>query len=55
MMQLDFKPAHVKLRLKHSSLRTMAKAVRLATLPGNHDVFKTSFAEGGFSLSIASA
>ena len=41
-IQLDFKPADVK----HSSLRTMAKHVRRAMLPGNHEVFKKSLAEG---------
>ena len=41
-IQLDFKPADIK----HSSLRTMAKHVRRAMLPGNHEVFQKSFAEG---------
>jgi hypothetical protein len=41
-IQLDFKPADIK----HSSLCTMAKHVRRAMLQGNHEVFKTSFAEG---------
>ena len=41
-IQLDFKPADIE----HSSLRTMAKHVRRAMLPGNHEVFKRSFAEG---------
>ncbi len=41
-IRLDFKPADVK----HSSLRTMAKHVRRAMLPGNHEVFKKSLAEG---------
>ena len=41
-IQLDFKPAGVK----HSSLRTMAKHVRRAMLPGNHEVFQKSLAEG---------
>ena len=41
-IQLDFKPADIK----HSSLRTMAKHVRRAMLPGNHEVFQRSFAEG---------
>ena len=41
-IQLHFKPADVK----HSSLRTMAKHVRRAMLPGNIEVFKRSFAEG---------
>ena len=41
-IQLDFKPADIK----HSSLRTMARHVRRAMLPGNHEVFKRSFAEG---------
>ncbi len=48
-IQLDFKPADIK----HSSLRTMAKHVRRAMLPGNHEVFKISFAEGtGFCRDI---
>jgi hypothetical protein len=42
VIQLDFKPADIK----HSSLRTMAKHVRRAMLPGNHEVFQRSFAEG---------
>jgi hypothetical protein len=33
-IQLDFEPADIK----HSSLRTMAKHVRRAMLPGNHEV-----------------
>ncbi len=41
-IQLDFKQADIK----HPSLRTMAKHVRRAMLPGNHEVFKKSFAEG---------
>jgi hypothetical protein len=41
-IQLNFKPADIK----HSSLRTMAKHVRRAMLPGNHEVFQKSFAEG---------
>ena len=48
VVQLDFKPADIK----HSSLRTMAKHVRRAMLPGNHEVFKKSFAEGTVSLSL---
>ena len=44
--QLDFQPADIK----HSSLRTMAKHVRRAMLPGNHEVFKRSFAEGNVQL-----
>jgi hypothetical protein len=40
--QLDFKPADIK----RSSLRTMAKHVRRAMLPDNHEVFSKSFAEG---------
>jgi hypothetical protein len=40
--QLDFQPADIK----HSSLRTMAKHVRRAMLPGNDTVYKKSFAEG---------
>ena len=43
-LQLDFKPADIK----HSSLRTMAKHVRRAMLPGNHEVFQKSFTEGIF-------
>ena len=42
---MDFKPADIK----HSSLRTMAKHVRRAMLPGNHEVFQRSFAEGNLS------
>ena len=45
-IQLDFKPADIK----HSSLRTMAKHVRRAMLPGNHEVFTRSFAEGDVKL-----
>jgi hypothetical protein len=45
-IQLDFKPADIK----HSSLRTMAKHVRRAMLPGNHEVFQRSFAEGNAPL-----
>jgi hypothetical protein len=45
-IQLDFKPADIK----HSSLRTMAKHVRRAMLPGNHEVFQRSFAEGNEPL-----
>ena len=45
-IQLDFKPADIK----HSSLRTMAKHVRRAMLPGNHQVFTRSFAEGDVKL-----
>ena len=41
-LQRDFKPADIK----HSSLRTMAKHVRRAMLPDNHEVFQKSFAEG---------
>ena len=41
-LQLDFKPADIK----HSSLRTMAKDVRRAMLPDNHEVLTKSFAEG---------
>ena len=37
-IQLDFKPADVK----HSSLRTMARHVRRAMLPGNDEVLKRS-------------
>ena len=46
-IQLDFKPADIQ----HSSLRTMAKHVRRAMLPGNHEVFKKSFTEGKICLS----
>jgi hypothetical protein len=35
-IQLDFKPADIK----HSSLHTMAKHVRRAMLPDNHEVFQ---------------
>ncbi len=45
-IQQDLKPADIK----HSSLRTMAKHVRRAMLPGNHEVFKKSFAEGDLKL-----
>ena len=45
-IQLDFKPADVK----HSSLRTMARHVRRAMLPGNHEVLNRSFAEGNAPL-----
>ena len=45
-IQLDFKPADVK----HSSLRTMARHVRRAMLPGNDEVLKRSFAEGNSQL-----
>jgi hypothetical protein len=45
-IQLDFKPADIK----HSTLRTMARHVRRAMLPGNHEVFKRSFAEGNVLL-----
>ncbi len=41
-VQMEFHPADIK----HSSLRTMAKHVRRAMLPGNHEVFKKSFTEG---------
>jgi hypothetical protein len=48
VVQLDFKPADIK----YSSLRTMAKHVRRAMLPGNHEVSKKSFAEGTVNLSL---
>ena len=41
-IQLDFKPEEIS----YSSLRTMAKHVQRAMLPGNPEVFKKSFAEG---------
>ena len=41
-IQLKFEPADIK----HSSLRTMARHVRRAMLPGNNEVFQRSFAEG---------
>ena len=41
-VQLDFQPADIT----HSSFRTMSLHVRRAMLPGNHAVFKKSFAEG---------
>ena len=47
-MQLDFKPQDIT----HSSLRSMARHVRRAMLPGNHEVFTKSFAEGTFCLSF---
>jgi hypothetical protein len=43
-LHLDLKPADIK----HSSLRTMAKHVRRAMLPGNHEVFQKSLTEGNF-------
>jgi hypothetical protein len=43
-LQLDFQPADIP----YSSLRTMAQNVRRAMLPGNHEVFQKSFAEGMF-------
>ena len=46
-LQLDFQPADIK----HSSLRTMAKHVRRAMLPGNDEVFQRSFAEGNATAS----
>ncbi len=46
-IQLDFKPQDIP----HSSLRSMARHVRRAMLPGNHEVFTKSFAEGTVSLS----
>ncbi len=49
MVKLAFKPAVVK----HSSLCTIAKQVRRAMLPGNHKVFKKSFAVGAVPLSMA--
>ena len=49
VVQLDFKPADIK----YSSLRTMAKHVRRAMLPGNHEIFKKSFAEGTVNLNLS--
>jgi hypothetical protein len=43
-LQLDLQPADIP----YTSLRTMAKHVRRAMLPGNHEVFQKSFAEGIF-------